>query len=829
MNGKARELAAEELTFICDASQFQFETTDELPDLLATIGQERAVRAIDFGVNIPSYGFNIYVTGPAGSGRSTTVMGFLHRKADKEPTPDDWCYVNNFKDSRRPRAIHLPAGRGAQLRDDVSELIRDLQRTIPGVFESDDYGQRSQAIVQETEGARGRVLAKLSALAEERGFRLMQAATGLAVAPVLDGQAVTPDQYDTAPEETRKQWDSQYPDLKQELRRALREMRALDKATREKLRALTREVADAVAGDQMDDLLEKYQQFAAVIAYLEELRKDVVEHVADFQPELEAAGAQAEESEASATGPLDPPPDAAPDLHRYQVNVIVDHSGTQGAPVLFESNPIYTNLVGRIEQEVRYGVMTTDFTHIHAGCLQRANGGYLVINARDLLEIPLAWDALKRTLRNNEIRTEVMSEGAPVVVATSLEPECIPFKAKVVLVGDWSTYVALYDMDDDFRKIFKVRADFGVWMDRTQETTQQYAQFIARRVRADSLLPFDRSAVARVVEVGAHQASDKQKLSTRFSGVVEVLHEASYWASRNDQKVVTTADVERAVEEGRYRASQLQEQVRRQILEGTVRVETGGWAVGQVNGLTVLEVADYEFAIPARISAQTYMGRGNVVVIDREANLAGNIHSKGVLILQGYLGARYAQEKPLTLSASLTFEQNYDRIDGDSASSAELYAMLSSLSGLPIRQDLAVTGSVDQQGRVQAIGAVTVKIEGFFDICYARGLTGNQGVLIPVSNVRNVILRQDVVQAVREGAFHVYSVATVDEGMELLTGVEAGAADAEGAYPEGSVNFLVHKRLLEMAEERYDKDEEDCGDDAPDADPHATDYADECA
>ena len=829
MTGQARELAAEELTFVCDASQYEFETTDALPDLLTIIGQERAVRAIDFGIQIPTYGFNIYVMGAAGSGRSTTVMGFLNRTADKEPVPDDWCYVNNFKDPRRPRAIRLPAGLGMQLRDDMAEFISDLQRTIPGVFESDDYNQRSQTVVQEADGARNQVLAKLNALAEERGFRLVQTATGLVVAPVFEGQVVTSETYDKAPEATRKQWEAQHPDLQQELSRALREVRALEKAAREKLRALTREVADSVVGTHIDDLLDKYKTFDVDIGWLEEARKDNVDHVADFQSQSETTDAQADESEAPAPETSGQVEQATPNLNRYQVNVIVDHSRSKGAPVILETNPTYSNLVGRIEQEVRYGVMSTDFMHIQPGCLQRANGGYLVINARDLLEYPPAWDALKRTLRNQEIRTEAMSEVAPAVITTSLEPECIPFKAKVILIGDWSTYSMLYDLDDDFRKIFKVRADFGVSMERTQEAMQQYAQFIARRVRADGLLPFDRSAVARVVEVGTRQVEDKQKLSTRFSGVVEVIHEASYWATRNGQKVVTAADVERAVAEGRYRAGQMQELVRQQILEGTIHVDTDGVAVGQVNGLTVLEAADTEFAVPARISAQTYMGRGYVIVIDREANLAGNIHNKGVLILQGFLGARYARHKSLNLSASLTFEQNYDRIEGDSASSAELYALLSSLSGLPIRQDLAVTGSVDQQGRVQAIGAVSAKIEGFFDICRARGLTGSQGVLIPASNVRHVVLRQDVVEAVRAGKFHVYAVATVDEGIQLLTGAEAGEEDAQGEYPEGTVNNLVQKRLFEMAEEKSEKDEhdEDCGEDAPDAEPPEAANADE--
>ncbi len=812
---QVRELTPEELTYVCDASQYTFETTDEIPDLPTIIGQERALRALEFGIHIPSYGFNVYVTGPAGSGRSTTVMGFLRRKAEQEAVPDDWCYVNNFRDARRPRAIRLPAGYGVRLRDDMASFIRDLQSAIPVAFDSEDYHQRVQSIIQERDQARDQILTKLSKTAEAQGFGLVQTATGLALVPVLGGEVVTPEKYAAASEEQRKQWESAHVGLQQELERALREIRVLGRTARERLRALTREVADFVVRDHIEELLERYHPFDEVIAYLEEVRQDIVEHVADFYPELAASSEPLEEEEeATSSNSGDPPPEETlPDLSRYQVNVIVDNSQASGAPVVYETSPSYTNLVGRIEQEVRYGVLTTDFTLIRAGSLHRANGGYLVLNARDLLEYPLAWEALKRTIRNQVIRTEVPSDFVSAPMTISLEPERIPFKAKVILIGDWSTYEMLYELDDDFRKIFKVRADFAVSMDRTPEAMQQYAQFIARRVRADGLLPFYRSAVARILEIGARLVEDKHKLSTRFSGILEVIHEASYWASVNGRRVVTAEDVDQAMREGRYRASYLPEQIRRQILEDTLHIETEGWAIGQVNGMTVMEVADYEFAVPSRISAQTYMGRGNVVAIDREANLAGNIHNKGVLILQGFLGARYAQHKPLNLSASLTFEQSYDRIEGDSASSAELYAILSSLSGLPIRQDLAVTGAVDQQGRILAVGSVTAKIEGFFDLCQARGLTGTQGVVIPEANVRHLVLRSDVVRAVREGKFHVYAVSTVDEGIALLTGVPAGEPDAEGNYPEGTVNYRVHKRLLEMAEERSERDEEeeDCG------------------
>jgi lon-related putative ATP-dependent protease len=659
------------------------------------------------------------------------------------------------------------------------------------------------------EGTRNAALKQLDAEVSRRGFALVQTAMGLVVAPVVDDQVLGPEQYAQLPDEVRDRFEGHRQDLQHELDRAMREVRALEKATKEKMRALDGEVADFVVGDSMDDLKEKYADFEEVIEYLEEVRNDVVENVADFRQE-------AETEEAGRAG-TSPPPAGRPrdPFTRYQVNVIVDHSRSEGAPVVYETNPTYRNLVGRIEQEARFGVLTTDFTHIQAGCLHRANGGYLVVNARDLLAYPFAWDALKRAIKNQEIRTEMMDQALPAAVTVALEPESIPLKAKVVLIGDSGTYYLLCNLDDDFRKLFKVRADFVRMMDRSPEAMQSYAEFIASRVRADGLLPFDRTAVARVIEFGARAVEDKEKLATRFVDVVEVIQEASYWAGQNDSGVVTAADVDRALEERRYRANYLEERLRERILNGTIHIETQGEAVGQVNGLSILSMADYEFGIPSRISARTYMGKGGVVAIDREANLTGNIHNKGVLILQGYLGGKYASKKPLSLSASLTFEQSYDRIEGDSASSTELYALLSSLSGLPIRQDLAVTGSVDQQGRVQAIGGATFKVEGFFDLCQARGLTGTQGVLIPADNMRHLVVRDDVVQAVREGKFHIYAVETIDQGIELLTGVPAGEADEGGNYPEGTVNYLVQQKLLEMAKEKASKQEDEDEDDSP--------------
>lgn len=803
MTGTPRELTPDELTFVCDPNQFQFETTDDLPDVHQIIGQERAVRAIDFGVEIPSYGFNVYVMGPAGTGKMTAVHTFLDQRGRQEAVPDEWCYVNNYIDPKRPRAIRLPAGHGSRLQGDMAEFIRDLQRAIPAAFDSDDYQHRSEVILRKMEQTRDARLRELDAKVSPHRFTLLQTSLGLAVAPVIDGQVLNPEEYAQLPDEVRDQFETHRHDLQHELGHVMREIRALEKKAKGQLRALDREVADFVVGDYLGDLQEKYADFDEVIEYLQEVRQDIVDNVADFQQQRETG----ETTEASAAPPR-PPGEPANPFARYLVNVVVDRSRSKGTPVIYATHPTYQKLVGRVEQVVRFGMLTTDFTHIRAGYLHQANGGYLVINAPDLLAHPFAWDALKRTIKNQEITTEMMDEPLPVTATIALEPEPIPFDAKIALVGDAYTYHMLFDLDEDFRELFKVRADFGYTMDRSPEAMESYAQFIASQVRSDGLLPFDRGAVARVIEFGAWVAEDKEKLATRFGDVMEVIQEAAHWAKGKGRQVVSAEDVDQALQERRDRASQLEERLRERILEGTIRIQTQGKVVGQVNGLSVLHTADYEFGIPSRISAQTYMGRGGVIAVDREAHLTGNIYNKAILILQGYLGGKYARQKALNLSASLTFEQNYERIEGDSASSAELYALLSSLSELPIRQDIAVTGSVDQQGRVQTIGGVTCKIEGFFDVCQASGLTGNQGVLIPSDNVRHLVLRSDVVQAVRDGKFHIYTVETIDQGIELLTGVPAGEADEKGDYPEGTVNYLVQRKLLEMAEEKNNKKEQ---------------------
>jgi lon-related putative ATP-dependent protease len=793
MGTTPEELSPEQLRYVCDPAQFDFETTADLPELSAIIGQDRAVRAIDVGIEIPSYGFNIFAMGPSGTGRTTTVRKFLAEKAGREPVPDDWCYVNNFVEPNKPNALRLPPGKGCELRRDMEELVRDLLREIPQAFESEDYEQRKGTLVKQFEAARDEELRQLEQNAMKLGFTPIMTAMGLVVAPVVEGQALTPEQYMQLPEEQRQAYDAHRKELQAELERVVRDVRTMEKESKRRIRELDREVAASAVGHHIHDLLEKY---ASIPEYLEAVRQDIIEHVEDFKSEEEEA-------------PTPLIPTAAlrqARLSRYQVNVIVDNSQTTGAPVITELNPTYYNLVGRIEHQAQFGALTTDFTMIRAGCLHRANGGYLVMEIKSVLTNPFAWDTLKRAIKNKMIKTEELGAGFSLISTVTLEPEPIPLDVKVILLGDAYTYYLLHSLDDDFQKLFKVKADFGTDMDRTPEAMRDYAQFIATRCREDNLRHFDRGAVARVMEYGTRLVEDQEKLSCRFADIVDLVQEASYWAGESGRDVVTAEDVQRAIEENIHRANRVEERIRERIVEGTIHVDTTGARVAQVNGLSVSLMGDYAFGVPSRITAQTYAGKAGVVNIEREVKMSGRIHDKGVMILSAYLGGKYAQREALTLSASLTFEQLYEEVDGDSASSTELYALLSSLSGLPIRQDLAVTGSVDQHGRIQAVGGVTAKIEGFFDVCKARGLTGSQGVLIPAQNVRHLTLREEVVEAVRAGKFHIYPIAIVDEGIALLTDRDAGELQEDGTYPEETIHALVAARLKELAKKEEEKE-----------------------
>jgi lon-related putative ATP-dependent protease len=801
MSDKPRELTASELWNPCDPSVYSFENTASLPGEVTIIGQERAVRAIGFGVGIASFGFNIYALGYTGTGRSTTIRTFLDRIAAGQPVPDDWIYVYNFADANQPNAISLPPGTAVEFRHDMQELVSDLLREIPRAFESEDYETQKEKIVREMQEQRNEQFAQLEHKVNERGFTLLKTAMGLGIAPVLNGQVLTPEAYQQLDEGTRQDIEARQQLLQSEMAETMRTIRDLEKTTKRRLLDFDREIAGFAVGHLIEDLKAKYGHLEEIPQYLDEVQADIVDNVEGFKGQEEAEERLSAAMQASQREAL---------WKRYKVNVIVDNSQQQGAPVVFEPNPTYSNLIGRVEHQAEFGALVTDFAMIKSGCLHRANGGYLVVEMRGLLANSLAWDALKRAIKNRCIRTEEVGAHLQLVSTVTLEPEPIPLDVKVVLIGDPLNYYLLQEYDEDFRKLFKVQADFGAHVDRTPETCQNYAQFIAARCHQEELPHFEPEAVARVVEYGSRLADHQKKLATRFGEIADLVREASFWAKREGHKRTTATDVHKAIDEKIYRANRVEEQIQELIDEGTLRVDVEGEAVGQVNGLSVLSLGNYAFGKPSRITVRTYTGKAGIISLDREAKLSGRIFDKGLLTLTGYLGGKYALDSALSMSASISFEQLHDEIEGDSASSTELYALLSSLSGLPLKQGIAVTGAVDQQGNVLPIGGANEKIEGFFLTCRHKGLTGNQGVILPAQNTANLMLRADVRQAVAEGKFHIYPVRTINEGIEILTSVPAGKLQEDGTYPEDSVHERVMTRLEEIAENlRVKKQEED--------------------
>lgn len=787
-------LNAEALCRRCDPSQFAFETTADLEDLAEVIGQPRAVEAVRFGVGIERDGYNIFALGPAGTGKHSLVRDFLEQRAAARSVPSDWCYVNNFEQPHKPRALALPAGMGVELRRDMERLVEELRTLLSAAFESEEYQTRRQALEEEFKKQPERILEDLQQRALKRGLAVLRMPVGLAVAPVRQGEVISAEEFQKLPEAEQKRLQAEVEELQAELQKVLRQIPRWERERQERVKALNREVTDAAVGPPLDELRAKYAGHPDVLDYLNAVQQDVTENVKDFIQQEESVQSLATE------GGVPRSLLSASSLRRYRVNVLVDHSGSEGAPVVYEDNPTYPNLLGRAEHIAQMGTLVTDFNLIKPGALHRANGGYLILDARRVLLQPFAWEGLKRALQSGQVRIESPDQAFSLVSTVSLEPEPIPLDLKVALLGDHLLYYLLCALDPDFGELFKVAADFDDQMARSPESQVLYARMIATLARKENLRPFDRGAVARIIEHSARRVGDAEKLSTRMRDITDLLREADYWAGENGNGTVRAADVQRAIEAQIYRSDRLRERLQEAIVRETILIDTEGAHVGQVNGLSVIQLGDFAFAHPSRITARVRPGKGEVIDIEREVELGGPIHSKGVLILSGFLGARYAMKRPLSLSASLVFEQSYGGVEGDSASSAELYALLSAIAEVPVKQSLAVTGSVNQHGVVQAIGGVNEKIEGFFDICRARGLTGEQGVLIPAANVKHLMLRQDVVEAVGAGQFHIYPVETVDQGIELLTGLPAGERDEAGNYPEGSFNALAEARLAGMAE-----------------------------
>ncbi len=778
------ELTPDQLRRLCAANSFQFKDTSEVPGKQTIYGQKRGVEAIEFGIAIDSPGYNLYVLGPVGSGRLTAVQQFIYERAVGDPTPDDWCYVHNFKDDHRPRALRLPAGQGKQLQTDMEQLVNTLRTEIARLFESESYLQARNAIRERFENQSQAILGGVQRMAAEKSFAMQATQQGMMITPTANGQPLDQQAYEALPEAQKEAIAANRRELEGAIEDAFRATRQLQIEVQTAMQTLRRDTAATVVDEQMGAVIQKYDTSGTVIQYFQTVRDDILDTLDEFtQP------GEAQEHNDKQPSPMQPGSHASSDK-RYEVNVLVENTSASGAPVILLELPSYQNLVGRIEHEVRFGMMTTDFTHIKSGALHRANGGFLILRVRDILQHPFSWEALKRALNSRQVVIEDPdTRGMTVMAAQTLEPESIPLQLKVVLVGSPDLYYALYNLEESFPDLFRVKADFADMMERTPDNEMHYAEFIATRVHGENLRHFDAQAVARIVDYGSWLISDQEKLSTQFGQIAPIIYESDYFARSNNHAVVTLADVEQAIAARIYRHNELEELSQERIGRGMIYIDVSGEVVGQVNGLTVISQGDYVFGLPSRVTARVFMGRERVVQIDRESKLTGPIHDKGVLILQGYLGGRYAQDYPLTLSASLTFEQSYGGVEGDSASSTELYALLSALSGFSVRQDIAVTGSVNQRGQVQPIGGATQKAEGWFSTCKARGLTGTQGVIIPASNIHNLMLSDEIVKAVESGSFHIYAVETIDEGIALLTG-----------KPAEEVHAAVDTRLRHLAE-----------------------------
>ncbi len=774
------ELTPDKLRASFDPSALDFETTAQLQRELGSLGQERAIAAIDFGCGMAQPGYNIYASGPTGTGRNPTVLSRVQENASRRPAPDDWCYVFNFQDARRPNALRLPSGEGPEFAKSVEGIVASIRNDLPRSFESEEYEQRKEQETAQVQGERNRILRELEQEARAQGMMLQPTPMGVVTVPLIDGKPMSREQFEQLPEEERAKIEERMEQFRARIGDALAQVRQLEKEGRRLVEELDRRQATGVIADRFEELKAKFREHEEVVQYLDALAEDIVAHQEEFRAEIQ----QQEEGKR---------PEGVPS--RYRVNVLVSSRDSDGAPVIQENSPTYYNLFGRFEYQPVAGGMVTDFTLIKPGAMHRANGGFLITQALDLLTSPFAWDAMKRTMRGRQLTIENIGEQYYPIPAAGLRPEPIPLDVKVVMVGSPWVYFALYYYDEEFRKLFKVRADFDTDMPAKPEAAQAFADFVHTYVERHDLRPLDRGAVARVLEQAKRIASDQERLSTHITSLIDLLAEASHWAVQAGSDVVTREHVDKALEEQEYRSRMFQDRMFEYIERGDLRIDTQGGVVGQVNGLAVMDVGGQMFGRPSRITCQATPGRSGVVNVDREARLAGDIHSKAVLILGGYIAGTYAAKAPLSLFASLSFEQSYSMVEGDSASVAELCVILSAVSQVPIRQDVAVTGSIDQYGNVQPIGGVNQKIEGFYTTCKMKGLTGSQGVMIPIQNVKNLMLKPEVVEAVKAGQFHVWAVSHVDQAIEVLTGVPAGSPDV----PD-SVHGKVAARLEEFSE-----------------------------
>jgi lon-related putative ATP-dependent protease len=786
-----KKVTKKEMYNCCRPSDLPFKSTNAIEPLSETIGQKRALSALDFGLGIDSHGFNIYILGESGTGKLTTIKKILEDKAKKEPVPNDWCYVFNFKNADVPRALSLPPGTGLTFQKEMDEFVTTLRQEIPKIFDSKEYEKQRAKILEDFQKKQKKYFTDLENSAKEKDFTLRKTVSGLSLVPVKKtGETLSEEEYDNLEPDVKQKIETIGKKLQEQLDDVIRKVREEEKKIKDMMMQLERQAALSSVGHGIDEMKIKFQGNDDVQNYLDDVKENILEHLDDFKPQEEQPPSL----------PFMKPGKAEPSFNRYSVNVFVNNRDSKGAPVVIESNPTYFNLFGRVEHKLQYGVAMTDFTMIKAGSLQMASGGYLVVDALELLKNLFAYDALKRTIKDKEIKMEDVWEQYRSVSTVTLRPQPIAFNVKIILVGNPRLYYLLYNLDEEYREFFKVKADYENRMDRTPENMLKYASFIRTKCDERGLKPFSRDAVARVIEYGSRLAEHQKKLSAKFSDIADILRESDYWSRFNKNKMVTAGDVEKAMDEKAYRCNKVEKKILEATEEGTILIDTEGSVTGQVNGLSVIDLGDYRFGVPSRITAKCYAGRAGIVNIERETKMSGRIHEKGILILTAYLGGKYAINQSLSLTASLTFEQLYGGVEGDSATCAEVYALLSSISGVPVKQTYAITGSMNQHGEVQPIGGVSEKIEGFFQVCKLSGLKGQHGVIIPKKNLIHLMLKSEVVEAVINRKFHIYSIDNVEDGIELLTGMKPGKMKSDGTYPKGTFNSLVAERLKKLSE-----------------------------
>ncbi len=781
------KIHTDRLKLRCTLKELNFKTTAEIKSLAGIIGQERAKKALEFGLNINSLGYNIFVVGVSGTGRTTSVEQAVMKIAETRHVPDDWCYVFNFEDTDMPTALRFPPGKAVKFKKEMDELVGELLTDLSKAFESQLYEEHKNQVIKDLQARKNELFEQLEKGAETSGFRIKKTSSGIAFIPVIEGKPIEDKDIENMTDEAKESISKKQEILYEQLTSISRMIRTLEKEAQKQLNEIEKNTAKFTIQPKIEELKEKYRNNPPVFKFLEDVENDMLENIEEFKDKKEVEilpGVKLPEKQSS--------------LYRYQVNVFIDNSRIKGAPVIKESNPTSYNLSGKVEYKPQYGAMVTDFTMIKPGALHKANGGYLIIQAIDMLKNYFSWETLKRAIKNNEIIIEDLNEQFRLVNTPTLRPQPIPLNLKILLIGTPMIYYLLFNYDEDFQKLFKVKAEYSLVMERNKQGVANYAALISKICNEEKLKHFDAEAVAKIIEYGARISENQNKLTTRFVEIADIIREANFWAENGDSEFIHRKHIETALEEKVFRSNLVEKRIGEMIEEGTILVNTDGETVGQINGLSVMTMGDYSFGKPSRITARIYTGRSGMINIDREVKLARSIHNKGFMILTGYLGEKYGSNKPLVFTASICFEQLYDEIEGDSASSTELYSILSALSGLPINQGIAVTGSVNQKGEVQPVGGINEKIEGFYYTCNAKGLTGKQGVIIPHQNLRHLMLKDEVIEAVKNGMFTIWAVKDIEEGIEILTGVPAGRQNGKGLYPAGTVNHLVEKKLDEL-------------------------------